>query len=104
MTMEPAPHKADFDRTTLELSLELAESAFGALKEIKVEKITLLGEQQEQQVTLSLHDWTPVPVMSLKLLLDQNHDLPAPEGMTLVTRGTALVEKIEKKIAVFRHD
>lgn len=100
-----AHHLAEYNLTKLELSLELAESSYGAIKALRVGKAGIEGNDPTE-VTISDHKWKRVPPLSLRLMLDPQHDLEAPEGTTLVVRGTVIVKvgdkPEEKKVALFR--
>ncbi|MGB5484311.1 hypothetical protein [Parasphingorhabdus sp.] len=100
-----AHHLAEYNLTKLELSLELAESSYGATNALRVGESRIDGAEPTE-VTVSEHKWKRVPPLSLRLMLDPEHDLKAPEGTTLVVRGTAIVKagdkSEQKKVALFR--
>lgn len=100
--LEPVPHKAELERGQLEMSLQLAESAFGSAKEIKVKKVTIHGDDNAQDVTISEHDGTPVAIMSLHLALDPNGQTSTPAGMDLICQGEAMVSGKKAKVVLFR--
>lgn len=100
---ESVPHKKALDRTKLELSMELAESSFGKLLSIAASDVTIGDSDEPEAATLTEHDWTPVPVMSLRLVIDES-GYAEPEGMILVARGEAYIENEKKKVSLFRQE
>ncbi|HYD23275.1 MAG TPA: hypothetical protein VEB68_00645 [Croceibacterium sp.] len=90
-------HAADYSIGQLELNLQGSESIRQAVTSISATK------NQYARFTKAAHDYSkPVPKQSLRLALDPNGNAGAPSGQTLVCRGTAWIDDVEQKVAVFR--
>lgn len=90
-------HAADYNLAQLELNLQASEAIRQSVKTIAATR------NQYVRFTKAGHDYSkPVPTSSLRLALDPDGTLEAPSGQTLVCRGTAWIEDVETKVAVFR--
>jgi hypothetical protein len=98
---ELAPHKKQLDRAALERSLQHAETTFGGLVAISVRDDAAPGSGGLEAATVSEHDRSPVPVMSLRLVVDDG-GADVPEGMVLLARGRAYIASQVTNVVIYR--
>lgn len=89
-------HKSGHDLAQLQTNLRRSESLRGAITAIAARAI------DADKFTIADHSFTPVEKRSLVLKEDPNGNMTAPDGSSLVIRGTAFIQNSSKKVAVFR--
>lgn len=89
-------HEGAHALAQLQTNLRRSETIRGALTAIGARDI------DGKKFTIGDHNYSPVKKRSLVLKEDPNGNLPAPDGTTLVVRGTAYVGSSEKEVAIFR--
>lgn len=88
---------ADYNLEALQTNVQASEGMSGSAKSISATR------NQFALFTKVEHDLLKrVASGSLRILLDESGNTPTPPGMTLVCRGTAWIEMVEKKVALFR--
>lgn len=87
---------ADYPREQLEVNLQASEAGRGAVTSIKASR------KEGVPATNAQHDYdVTVPDASLRVALDPTGEATLPDG-TEVCRGTAWIEDVQTKVALFR--
>jgi len=90
-------HPSDYSKGQLQLNLQKSETIRQSVSAIVATK------NQYARFTKATHDFSkPAATGSLRLELDPDGKLAPPDGQTLVCRGSAWIEDVETKVALFR--